>query len=290
MEPANGGAVARNQTLTFVFDDGIAGGQDWESLVSIRPEDPEQEPASGFFVAEGNRLHFRPQVPRRADLADAGLAADTLYLVEVFGPPRFQTLRSASGRNLSEGFRRAFRTLAPDQPEGAALPGFLDPSPNTAPRLVMARESSGGFAGVRLLDGHCRLRFSEPLDPVVLAGAEFRLLGPWSLSMPPQGRSDLDPLLDWELIENQGQAVLELTIPALLPAPLRPEERYWITLDRECLRDLGGHPLDYDSREVPIVQATGDSPDPGAAEALPAPVPPTRISGTGGESDHRQEE
>ena len=85
-------------------------------------------------------------------------------------------------------------------------------------------------------------------------GAEFRLAGPWSRSLRPEQ----DPLVpSFRLLENQDGAVLQLALPAELPAPLDPRQEYGLILDRTHLQDLGNHPVftDQPNAYVPITVA-----------------------------------
>ncbi len=232
---ADGASVPVNRPLVWEFNRPVAPGSVGSGAFRIvRLEDGSLAP--GQFFVEDRRVRFEPQIPLRADLSDAGLIPSSRYRAEVMALPRVRSVRARDGSGLERPAVYEFQTPA----LSAGNPVFVDPSPQIGPRLT-------GLSGKKVdwQADAATLRFSESVDPRELAKAEFRLGGPWSRSLHPEE----DPLLDFELVENQSRAVVRLTPRGGLPAELEPAGDYWIRLDPRFLRDLGGHALSLEDPE-----------------------------------------
>ncbi|MEE8106582.1 MAG: Ig-like domain-containing protein [Planctomycetota bacterium] len=69
-------------------------------------------PAVGVYLTSGNVVTFLPQIPRRADLADAGLSIGFSYAIQVpAAPDVIEPVRSTEGRPNVVPFQENFTTI-----------------------------------------------------------------------------------------------------------------------------------------------------------------------------------
>jgi len=234
-----------NQPIVLAFNDAVDPGTvRGETVRVVRERDGAR--VEGAARAEGATVLFWPRLPVAADLSDVALQPGESYRVEVPGLPMLRTLRGLERGALARGASLPFSTVplaAGTLRDAPPEQLFVDPVPgpphlrDDAPRLPVLRR------------GLARLHFSEPLDPRAVARAQFRLKGPWHQDARPKD----DPLLGARLIENPSragdpggpmqEAVVELALPATLPAPLEADEVYEVWFDPGELRDLAGHSL-----------------------------------------------
>jgi hypothetical protein len=234
--------VFLNEVLVFHFSEALDGSSVTHATLHVRDE--RGEPAEGDLWVEEERLEFRPRVPLRADLADAGLQPGHLYTVELLGYPLPDGLRSRSGKVLAGCWRGSFRSAS--EADGSEAPSaarhlFEDASLDRAAPLTLVSQQVDGGASILLA---C----AEPLDPrsVSARGFELRYFGP---ERAP-GESAPQPLpiaIETRLVRNDANgAWLELQ-PCVDASGVRPqlepgEYHLWIDPARTTLRDFGGHP------------------------------------------------
>lgn len=195
--------VRINEELVFHFSADL----DRTSITSdsVRIFDSKGRPAAGEFFVRRSTLEFRPDLPRRADLADGGLLPSESYTVELAGFPRPDGVRGRRGEVLSSTLRLPFHTVE----LGGDAPLFLDPfSDRLAPLLPLATRL-GPLDPIRLQCG-------EALDPTSVVAAAFELRG-FRQREDQQGRTvdELERIpVRVELVENRRDAALVHLRPA----------------------------------------------------------------------------
>ena len=228
--------LALNQSIVIEFSESVEPRSFTAPAFRVRALDGGPD-AAGRCEFDGRRVIFWPANPRSADGSDAGLRPGVRYALELIGPPKLRCVRSRRSQLLAESFSLEFRAAQVPAPasEEDWLHHLIDPAPGNGPRLI-AREGSDRSSSPVLL------HFSEPIDPRSLAGADFRLRGPWD---PPAGSpqelwDSRVPRLMADLVENDPVGVLCLRFAEDPPAPLRVDKKYWIDFEPQAIRDFDG--------------------------------------------------
>jgi len=226
--------VALNETLVLHFTEDLDPAS--VTSASVRILSAGNVEARGELSVQRSRLEFAPDLPLRADLADAGLQPATSYRIELAGFPRPDGLRSRVGRVLARTYVLAFRTVTADD-----VSSPFHETVEARPWLGPEQREIGPLGPILLASG-------EALDPRSLDAAAFELRGFGSAAEPGEGLERIP--LQVRLAENHvDRAVLELrpladaTEEAAYRA-LDPGKYFlWIDPSREALRTLGGIPV-----------------------------------------------
>lgn len=183
--------VALNEPLVLHFSEEL----DARSVThaSARIVDPLGTRVEGRFEPVGNRLTFRPRLPRSSVLVDGSFRPGTWYTLELAGFPRPDGLRAESGAVLAASLRASFRTVA----LGGDAPLFVDPSPERV--LPFELVSPQLFPGKGLVlecgQGLDPTTIEQSLDPGDVAEWAFDLRGGDGKPIP----------LRTVLLENQSE-------------------------------------------------------------------------------------
>jgi hypothetical protein len=222
--PAGGARL--NEPIVLAFSSPIdPGSVRAESVRVVRAGDGAAVP--GRLTVAAASVTFAPKLACRPDLSDGGLHPGERYRVEVPGLPRLACVRSLDGALLDGGVSFEFATVAAAC-NAPAAELFVDPSPGVRPRFEPS---------VLLADGRARLRFSKPLDPRTVPETKFWFKGPWQLDALPK----MNPLFKATLVENDGEAVIELAVEGAPPIPLDPQEKsYAVEVELSKLREISG--------------------------------------------------
>ncbi len=236
--PGHGAGLRLNEAIVITFDRPLEPGSlTADAARLVRGQDGGV--VAGRFLVEGATLRFEPRVPCAADLHDAPFAPGENLRLELIGLPRLVGVRALDGSALDGGVALAVTavTTVVDWRTAPLATLFVDPQPG--PPELLTRPA-------RLTQGRIVLRFSEPLDPRGLAAAHFWLHGPWSRASHPSE----NPGMSARLVENTGNAVVELELAAgvPLPSPLAVGESCDLRLEPDSLRDLGGASLVQNGR------------------------------------------
>ena len=112
------GGVALNAPLVLTFStdvDPASVTPDSVRIFTTTTTSAEQEPgapAVGVYFTSGNVVTFLPQIPRRADLADAGLRIGFSYSIQVpAAPDVIGPVRSIEGKPNQVPFQENFTTI-----------------------------------------------------------------------------------------------------------------------------------------------------------------------------------
>jgi hypothetical protein len=222
---AGPGGVARlNQPIVLAFNTPLDPG-------SVRPETVrvvrlrDGAAVAGRLAVAAASVTFAPKIACRPDLADGALEPGERYRVEVPGLPQLACVRSLDGFVLDAGVSFEFTTVAAAR-DAAARELFVDASPGVRPHFG---------ASAQIVDGVVRLRFSKPLDPRTIPNTKFWFNGPWHLESKPW----TDPLFKACLVENDPEAVIELSSDVPPPFPLDPSEKHYaVEIELSKLRDF----------------------------------------------------
>ncbi|TAJ09278.1 MAG: hypothetical protein EPO68_15400 [Planctomycetota bacterium] len=266
--------VFLNEVLVFHFSEPLDGRSVTRATVRIRDEGG--RPAEGELWVEEERLEFRPRVPLRADLSDAGFQPGRTYTVELLGYPLPDGLRSRAGSVLAGCWRGAFHCASLPADPPASAPANGEPPPAPTPLFEDASIDRGApltLVGQEVAMGDpILLACAEPLDPRTISaqGIELRYFGPGTRTSEP-----VEPLpiaVEIRLARNDASgALLELRASAAGELPssrLDPGEYHlWIDPTRCTLRDLGAHPclpawhaVDTPTAPLRVLRTDGPSP------------------------------
>ena len=153
-----------NRPIRMVFNRAVDPDSVSFATIRMRPVEAGIAPVTGSFELEagsgGRVVLFRPTCPTNESLDNGGLhPGGKQYELEI--PTReggsASVLRDRSGRPLSRGASRSFRT-----PIGPFEPLFLDVSP--APASVTRVEWPAGLNFFTEPDGDVRIHFDQPVD------------------------------------------------------------------------------------------------------------------------------
>jgi hypothetical protein len=215
-----------NQPVVLTFDAPVDPG-------SVRPETVrvvrarDGSAVAGRLAVAAAVVTFTPRIACQPDLADGGFVVGERYRVEVPGLPQLACVRSLDGALLDAGVVFEFATVAAARDAETSLL-FVDANAGVRPHFKPS---------ARLVDGRARIRFSKPLDPRTIPEASFWFAGPWTR----QDRQKLDPRFRACLVENDTEAVVELSIDGRPPSPIDPDEKsYAVEVQLSKLREFGG--------------------------------------------------
>ena len=243
-DAGSAGGARLNQPIVLTFSARIdPGSVRAETIRVVRARDGAAVP--GRLAVAETIVTFSPKAACRADLTDGGFQPGERYRVEVPGLPRLAAVRSIDGALLEGGVTFEFETVAAAVTAPAAEL-FVDANPGAGTHFQPS---------VLLVDGRARLRFSKPLDPRSVPEASFWFRGPWTNT----AHAKMDPRFHATLVENDGEAVIELAIDDALPIALDPQGMgYNVAVDLEKLREISGVPLTKDkvSEFIPLTVAT----------------------------------
>jgi hypothetical protein len=233
-------------------------------------------PAVGTYVVSGNVVTFLPRIPRRADLADAGLRIGFTYAVQVPAPPLvIEPLRTPSGDPNVITFQEEFSTInhtilpAPqditaetnlntlqryfidegiqngvDPCDRATLP----PADRDSPQVVDSDPDEGesGFGTITGIEPGLGTAFVR-LDPIRLVFSEP--IAPWRIR--PQNVTIRNTNLGGETFDlfffftqDRSNTVLQITVfdaDSAFDQASVPQGRYVLSLTD--FSDLAGNPL-----------------------------------------------
>lgn len=228
--PAGGARL--NEPIVLAFSAPIdPGSVRAESVRVARVRDGVSVP--GRLTVSAANITFAPKTACRPDLSDGGFQPGERYRVEVPGLPRLACVRSLDGALLDGGVSFEFATVAAacDAP---AAELFVDASPGGRARFDPS---------ATLADGRARIRFSKSLDPRSVPETRFWFHGPWKLD----ALQKMDPLFKATLVENDGEAEIELAVDGAPPIPLDPQEKsYAVEVELLKLREISGVDLTKD--------------------------------------------